>query len=146
MRTIKKTAFFVSAAIVLVVCASAVSAKDTLADRRAAAARIMSVVPMSQMLEDSFTQIAKQFPKNKRAGVIAKMRKNVRVDVVERIAIDSMVKTFTAEELNALADFYGSKPGRSATQKFGIYMMGPIILPVIQAEIQRALQQQSNQK
>ena len=39
MRTVKKTAFFVSAAIVLVVCASAVSAQDTLADRRVAAAR-----------------------------------------------------------------------------------------------------------
>ena len=33
MRTIKKTAFFLSAAIVLVVCASAVSAQDTLAAR-----------------------------------------------------------------------------------------------------------------
>ena len=101
---------------------------------------------MSQMLGDSFAEIAKKLPQDKRAGIIAKMKQNVRVDVVERIAIDSMVKTFTAEELNALADFYGSKTGRSATQKFGIYMMGPIILPAIQAEIQRALQQQSNQK
>lgn len=145
MRTIKKTAFFVSAVIVLVVCGS-VSAQDTLADRRVAAARLMSVVPMSQMLEDSFAVIAKKFPQDKRAGIIAKMKQNVRVDVVERIATDSMVKTFTAEELNALADFYGSKPGRSATQKFGIYMMGPVILPAIQVEIQRALQQQSDQK
>ena len=89
----------------------------------------MSVVPMSKMLEDSYAEIAKKLPQDKRARIIAKMKQNVRVDVVERIAIDSMVKTFTAEELNALADFYGSKPGRSATQKFGIYMMGPASSP-----------------
>lgn len=144
MRTIKKTAFFVSAAIALAVCASAVSAQDSSADRQAAAARYMSVVPMSKMLEDSFAELAKQLPQDKRAGFIAKMKQTVRADALERIALDSMVKTFTADELNALADFYGSKPGRSAMQKFGIYMGQ--VMPAIQAEIQRAVQQQSNQK
>ncbi len=144
MRTIMKTAFFVSAAIALGVCASAVSAQDSSADRQAAAARYMSVVPMSKMLEDSFAELAKQLPEDKRAGFIAKMRQTVRADALERIALDSMVKTFTTDELNALADFYGSKPGRSAMQKFGIYMGQ--VMPAIQAEIQRAVQQQSNQK
>jgi hypothetical protein len=144
MRTIKKTAFFVSAAIALAVCASIVSAQDSSADRQAAATRYISVVPMSKMLEDSFAELAKQLPQDKRAGFIAKMKQTVRADALERIALDSMVKTFTADELNALADFYGSKPGRSAMQKFGIYMGE--VMPAIQAEIQQAIQQQSNQK
>jgi len=144
MRTIRKTSFFVSAAIAFAVCASAVSAQDSPADRQAAAARYMSVVPMSKMLEDSFAELAEQLPRNERAGFITKMKQTVRVDVLERIALDSMVKTFTTDELNALADFYGSKSGRSAMQKFGVYT-GQII-PAIQAEIQRAVQQQSNQK
>ncbi len=144
MRTIKKTAFFVNAAIAFAVCTSTVSAQDSSADRQAAAARYMSVVPMSKMLEDSFAELAKQQPPDKRAGFIAKMKQTVRADALERIALDSMIKTFTADELNALADFYGSKPGRSAMQKFGIYMGH--IMPAIQAEIQRAVQQQSSQK
>jgi hypothetical protein len=144
MRTIEKTSFFVSAAIAFVVCASAVSAQDSLADRQAAAARYMSVVPMSKMLEDSFTELAKQLPQDERAGFIAQMKQMVRVKDLERIALDSMVKTFTTDELKALADFYGSKPGRSAMQKVGVYMGQ--IMPAIQAEMQRAVQQQSKQK
>jgi hypothetical protein len=120
-----------------------VSAQDGSADRQAAAARYMSVVPMSKMLEDSFTELAKQLPQDKRAGFIAKMNQTVRADALERIALDSMVKTFTADELNALADFYGSKPGRSAMQKFGLYMGQ--VMPAVQAEIQRVVQQQSSQ-
>ena len=50
-----------------------------------------------------------------------------------------MLKTFTAEELNALADFYGSKNGYSAMRKFGSYMA--LVTPALQQEVQRALQQ-----
>jgi hypothetical protein len=144
MRTFEKTVFFVNAAIAFAVFTSAVSAQDSSADRQTAAARYIGVVPMSKMLEDSFAELAKQLPPEKRAGFIAKMKQIVRVDALERIALDSMIKTFTADELNALADFYGSKPGRSAMQKFGVYMGQ--VMPAIQAEIQRAVQQQSSQK
>lgn len=144
MRTIKTTAFFVKAAVAFAACTSAVWAQDSAADRQAAAARYMSVVPMSKMLDDSFAELALQLPSDKRAGFIAKMKQTVRADALERIALESMIKTFTGDELNALADFYGSKPGRSAMQKFGIYMGQ--VMPAIQAEIQRAVQQQSSQK
>ena len=50
-----------------------------------------------------------------------------------------MIDTFTADELNALADFYGSKHGNSAMQKFGRYM-GQVV-PAVQAELQRCFQQ-----
>jgi hypothetical protein len=144
MRTIKKRAFFVNAAIAFAVCTSAVSAQDTSADRQAAATRYMSIVPMSNMLEDSYAELAKQLPPDRRAGFTAKMRQTVRADALERIAFESMIKTFTADELNALADFYESKPGRSAMQKLGIYMGQ--VMPALQAEIQRSVQQQSSQK
>ena len=144
MRTIKKTAFFAIAFIALALCASAVSAQDSLADRKAAAAKYQSVMPMTKMLEDSYSELAKQLPQDKRADFIAKMKQTIRVDTLERIALDSMIKTFTADELNALADFYGSKLGRSAVQKFGIYMGQ--VMPAIQAEIQRAAQLQGDQQ
>ena len=144
MRTIKKTTFFAIAFIALALCASAVSAQDSLADRKAAAAKYQSVMPMTKMLEDSYSELAKQLPQDKRADFIAKMKQTIRVDTLERIALDSMIKTFTADELNALADFYGSKLGRSAIQKFGIYMGQ--VMPAIQAEIQRAAQLQGDQQ
>ena len=144
MRTIKKTAFFAITFIALAVCASGASAQDSLADRQAAAARYMGIVPMTTLLEDSYAELAKQLPQDKRAGFIAQMKQAIRVDNLERIALDSMVKPFTAGELNALADFYGSELGRSAVQKFGIYIGQ--VMPEIQAEVQRAVQQQSNQE
>jgi hypothetical protein len=45
---------------------------------------------------------------------------------------DGMAKHFTADELRALADFYGSPVGKSATQKFGTYMAD--VMPAIQTE------------
>ncbi len=63
----------------------------------------------------------------------------LRADLLENLARTSMIKHFTADELNALADFYGSKHGASVMKKFGIYMAD--VLPSIQAEVQRALQE-----
>jgi hypothetical protein len=49
---------------------------------------------------------------------------------------DSMIKHFTANELKALADFYGSPVGKSAMLKFGAYMADA--MPAIQAEVFKA--------
>ena len=50
-----------------------------------------------------------------------------------------MVKHFTADELNAMADFYSSKHGASAMSKFGIYMAD--VMPILMQEIQRAVRE-----
>ncbi len=50
---------------------------------------------------------------------------------------ETMIKTFTADELAALADFYGSPVGISATKKMGAYMAE--IMPVMQAEALKAV-------
>lgn len=94
---------------------------------------------MSKMLDDSFAELAKQLPEQKRARFVADMKRVVRADALERIAFESMVRVFTADELNALADFYGSQSGRSAMQKFGVYMGQ--IMPELEAELKRAAQQ-----
>lgn len=114
-------------------------AQDSTADREAAADRYLRAVPMAKMLDDTFSELSKQLPPDQRAQFLQKIRVAVRADALEQIARTSMIKTFTAEELNALADFYGSKHGASAMQKFGIYMAQ--VMPAIQAEVQRGLQQ-----
>jgi len=47
-----------------------------------------------------------------------------------------MIKNFTADELKALADFYGSPVGKSAMAKFGNYMAD--VMPGMMAEVQKA--------
>ena len=107
--------------------------------RQVAVQRYLRAVPMERMMEDTYSEIAKQVPPERRTDFIAAMRKVVRVDKIEEIATRSMLKTFTTDELNALADFYSSKDGASAMKKFGVYM-GDIMPPLMQ-EIQRAIQE-----
>jgi hypothetical protein len=123
----------------LLIASVAAHGQDTIAAREAAAERYLKAVPMSKMLDDTFAEISKQVPVEQRAQFSADMKKMVRVEFLEKLSRDAMVKTFTTDELNALADFYGSKHGSSAMLKFGAYMGQ--VMPGIQAEVQRGVQQ-----
>ncbi|PYO02974.1 MAG: hypothetical protein DMD91_02365 [Candidatus Rokuibacteriota bacterium] len=125
--------------LALALCPLLALGQDGLAERKAAAERYMAVVPISRLLDDTYTEMAKQLPSDQQSAFIQMMKGAVRADVIERIALEAMLKTFTAEELNALADFYGSKNGYSAMRKFGSYMA--LVTPALQQEVQRALQQ-----
>jgi hypothetical protein len=114
-------------------------AQDTMDTRQVAMQRYLRAVPMAKVMEDTYAEMAKQVPPEKRTEFIAAMRKVVRVDKIEEIAKRSMLKTFTTDELNALADFYSSKDGASAMKKLGVYM-GDIMPPLMQ-EIERAVQE-----
>lgn len=114
-------------------------AEDGLAAREEAADRYLRVVPMGRMLEDSYAEIAKELPPEQREAFLAQMRGIVRVEALERITRDALVNTFTTDELNALADFYGSRHGASAISKFGPYMAQ--VMPPLLEEVQRALQE-----
>ncbi|XVJ70238.1 MAG: hypothetical protein HEQ39_11740 [Rhizobacter sp.] len=124
-------------------CAQAL-AQDTAEARRAAADRYLRVVPMAKMLDDTFAEISKQAPPDQRARFLSDMKRVVRVEVLEALSRESMVKTFTTDELNALADFYGSQHGSGAMLKLGAYM--GLIMPAIQAEVQRGMQELQEQK
>lgn len=104
----------------------------------------MQVAPLSKLLDDTFAEMGKQLPEDKREEFVRNMKKLVHTDRLENIARESMVKVFTADELNALADFYGSKEGASAMKKFGAYMA--LIAPSVQQEIQQAAKQLQEEK
>ena len=126
-------------AAIFCLAATVASAQDTPSGREVAADRYLQVVPMSRLLDDAFSEMSKQLPADKRPEFLRQMKVLVRADSLERIARASMIKAFTTDELNALADFYGSKNGASAMKKFGVYMAD--VMPAIQAEVQRAVQQ-----
>jgi hypothetical protein len=134
-----KKSFFAVVLVISVINAVPAIADDSQAARQAAVNRYLKIVPMRKMLEDSYTEIAKQIPKEKQEQFLSDMRSIVDADKIEGIARRAMVKTFTVDELNALSDFYGSKNGASAMRKFGPYM-GEVMPPLMQ-EIQRAITQ-----
>ena len=113
-------------------------AADTEQERVAAAKRYLEVAQMSRITDDTVTELAKGLPAEQRGKFLQFMREAVRPEVLERAALASMVKVFTAQEINALADFYGSPVGKSAMSKFGLYMAD--VMPVIQQEMLRAMQ------
>lgn len=130
-------------AVISLFCCSSAFAGDDLEERRAAAIRYMNVMPMSKILDDSILAMSKQVPEEKRASYVASMKGMINAESLESIALDAMLRTFTVEELNALADFYGSAVGRSAMAKFGEYTA--VVLPAVQKELIRARVQAKNQ-
>ena len=106
--------------------------------RQAAARRYLGVAQMSKILDDAQSEMAKTLPADQRERFRDFMRRAVNPEVLEKAAMESMVKIFTADEMNALADFFSSPTGKSAMGKFGLYMAD--LMPVIQQEIFRALQ------
>jgi hypothetical protein len=117
---------------------------DSEQERVAAARCYLEVAQMAKITDDTVNELAKAFSGEQRERFVEFMHNAVRPEVLEQAAMASMVKTFTAEELNALADFFGSPLGRSAMNKFGLYMAD--IMPVIQQEMFRALQQAPTEK
>src|SRR4029453_13506037 len=73
------------------------------------------------MMNEAVQQSAASVPPNKRKQFLAGMAK-VELNWFRNLAVNSMVLTFTTEELNALADFYGSPMGRSILKKMPAYM------------------------
>ena len=114
-------------------------AGDTIEERNKAAERYLNVMPMKKLLDDLTVEMAKRIPEEKREQFINLMNKHLDAGQLEKITKNSIVKIFTADEINALADFYGSEVGKSAMKKFGIYMAE--IMPHIQKEVIKAGQE-----
>lgn len=130
-----------------VVCtsfSSIVTAQDSPELRAKAADRYLKSVPISAMLEDAFTSLAQQMPVDQREKFLKDIRSIVRVEFLETVSKEKMVKVFTAEELNAIATFYESKEGASAMKKFGVYMAE--IMPVMQKEMMQAMAKLRDEK
>ena len=101
--------------------------------RTRAAERYLAVVPISQLLDDTFREMSKSLPEALREGFVAQMRIVVRADVLETATRASLVRHFTVDELNAMAEFYSSLHGARAMRKFGAYMAG--VMPAVQEEM-----------
>jgi hypothetical protein len=122
-------ALFSSSAFVL-------NAADTPETRRREAERYLQATPPKALFEDMADKMSANLPADQRQQFKRMMTAELDVPTLTKAMMDAMVKHFTADELKALADFYGSPVGKSAMQKFGAYMAD--VMPTVQAEIMKA--------
>ena len=108
--------------IVTISCSDTKTIEDTDANRISEANRYLSAMPPNDLLLDMVQKMSAQIPAEQRQLFIDSMTKHLDMDEFTSIIRDAMVKNFTAIELQALANFYGSEVGRSATKKFGQYL------------------------
>jgi hypothetical protein len=130
----KKLTILVFAA--LLTTFNAVALEDTPENRRIQAARYAEVSPLEDLLLDAAQKGAMNLPPADRQMFVDLLTKHLDIDTLKAQVNEIMVEHFTADELKALADFYGSDVGRSALNKFGAYMADA--MPVLQAELMKA--------
>ena len=110
---------------------------DTVENRVQEADRYLLVTPPKEMIRDLAEQSALNLPPEKRDKFKNLLTTHLDMDVLTNLMKEAMVKHFTADELAALADFYGSTNGKSAMKKFGKYFAE--LMPAIQAEMIKAI-------
>ncbi len=121
----------------------AVAIEDTPENRSVEADRYLKATPPQELFSDMAEQMSKNMPEGQRETFKALLTKHLDIEAFTKAMKDAMVKHFTAEELKALADFYGSEVGKSAMKKFGAYMADA--MPAIQREVLKA-QTKANQE
>ena len=111
--------------------------EDSPENRLREAERYLAAAPPQQLMDDTAEQVAATVPGEKREAFKNILTKYLDVAALSKTMKEAMVKDFTADELKALADFYGSPVGKSAMKKFGTYMAD--IMPAVQAELMKAM-------
>jgi len=116
--------------------APALALDDTPANRAAQADNYLRAVPPQSLMKDITAKMAATMPESQRATFVTVMSKNLDVGALADLMRTAMIKNFTADELKALADFYGSQVGQSAMAKMGNYMADAT--PGLIAELRKA--------
>ncbi|MDZ4858807.1 MAG: DUF2059 domain-containing protein [Candidatus Hydrogenedentes bacterium] len=109
--------------------APAFAIEDSEEQRIAQANRYIAATPPKELFADLADKMASNLPEESRQAFRDFMTKHFDVESLTNSMRNVMTNHFTADELKALADFYGSPVGKSVMKKFGAYMaeMGPVI-------------------
>jgi len=126
-------------------CLPAITAaiEDSPGARAAQADRYLKAMPPREVFDDLAKQMSQNMPPEQAELFRKVMTEQLELSALENAMRAAMIKHFTANELSALADFYGSEVGRSAMSKFGPYMID--VMPVMQAEMIKAQEKMMQQ-
>lgn len=89
--------------------------------------------PVRPKIERALDAIAEQIEPQNRMKFKSAMRKAIDFGSVEQGSIEAMADVFTADELKAMIEFYGSKEGRSVSFKTDDYQraLQPILVKML---------------
>ncbi|MBN1958361.1 MAG: DUF2059 domain-containing protein [Desulfuromonadales bacterium] len=110
--------------------------ENSLSNREIQAERYLEATPPKMLFTDMADKVAYNLPPEDRQTFKDLLTKHLDVNALTYAIKTAMVNNFTADELSALADFYGSDVGKSAMSKFGNYMAE--VMPSIEAEMTKA--------
>ena len=130
------SAGFLGFVLITVTASIAVAETDTPEARARLVDEYFTYLPMSKMLDEIVQEVSKQVPEAKRQEFVDTLTKNMRLDVIETAARQSIAKHLTVSELEVFVAFIKKPEARSAMDKMKYYMAD--LLPVIQQEIVRA--------
>ncbi len=113
-----KTVIFFMATFLI--CSSVWALDDTPENRTVQAQRhIADTLP--ELFDDLAEQISRKLEPSKRQEFKDLIKKSVDLDTISNTMEEALVKHFSADELEAMADFYSSPIGKSAMKKFPAY-------------------------
>jgi hypothetical protein len=118
-------------------CGVAAAQTDTPEERVKAVERYFQEASIRDLMTDMVGEMSQQVPSEKRKAFQDFMLRNIRIDVLEAAAKQSLAKHLTVAEINVLTEFMRQPEGRSALGKMKYYMAD--LMPVIQQEVVRAL-------
>ncbi|MCC1496828.1 DUF2059 domain-containing protein [Alcanivorax sp. 1008] len=127
-------AFVLVASFFLVNAAHA--ADDSYDDKLEAANRYFEAAPVEGLWISMADKLSASMSTHEKRN-FEKVMGEVDLTLLENLTREAMIKHFTLDEINALADFYGSPAGKSAMSKYGDYMAD--VGPALTAEINRAI-------
>jgi len=113
--------------------------QNSLGNRLAAAERYANTFDIQYQLDWTLVAMTENMPAAQRTDFMRFMRNTVDFNRLRNIMINMMVQVFDVDELNALADFYGSWKGRSILRKYPEFAAA--YQPVLDQEIERIAEQ-----
>jgi uncharacterized protein len=111
---------------------------DTPENRVKMAEEYLRGVPIQEMMADMTEKVALSLPASDRELFKSLMTKYIDINVLNEATKRALTKYFTADELQAMSDFYGSPQGKSILKKMGSYMAE--LMPGIQTQMAKAAQ------
>ena len=116
---------------------------DTPENRKAAAKHYLEAVPSQELLKNITGSMLQRLPEQHRKQFQEAMDNKELLKNISHITEDGLVKHFTPDEINAMAAFFGSPAGKSARDKFSVYMTE--IMPQVNGEVKKVFAKMQEQ-
>jgi len=137
MRSIAVRRLALALALLAPLSLPALALDDTPQNRERQADRYLVAIPPEGMIDELLSRTAETLPPADQDQFKTLVSKHLNRTHITGAIRAAMAKSFTADELQALADFYGSPLGKAAMEKMRTYQAE--LAPTLMSEFQTAV-------